>query len=657
MRTMPSIAAFVATALLSAAAAAASDDIVVSHFEPLQRLVVDKGASTAEHKPQSTAPVGLRFDALGRSFDLRLEPNDALFPASSRGSIAGDIGVYRGHLAGNPDSWVRVVLDAGLPSGLIWDGEQLYAIEAPDDSAVTTDVPVIYRLADTYIAPGTMTCGADPYVGSGAAGYQKLIGELGGAVSRAPGAVDEIRLGVIGDYEFTSSKGANAESAILTRLNNVDGIYSEQLGVQITVQALETYTDAADPFSDTTAAEDLLVELGTYRQATPAQNSQGLTHLFTGRDLDSSTVGLAYIGALCSSRFGAALTEGDHSAMTDSLIAAHEIGHNFGAEHDGEAGSACESEPQTYLMAPSVNGSDQFSACSIDSMQDDIARASCITALPAVDMNISLNSATTLLLGADMDLEFDVSNGGTLDATNVGVDISLPINLGLVAVEASSGTCNTGAGTVSCALGTVAGSSNRSVTVSVEPSSVGTGTLTAIVSADTDDRPGNNQQTLQITVDPAVNLAIASAGTPTVTIDQAVVVGTTIGNLSVLDATGVVLAVTFDNGLRADSADWSAGSCTVAAQQIDCQAASLPAGSNSTLNLGITGTAAGTKHYTATLSSNEADADLADNGLDGTVRVTSPDKGDSGGGAAGPLFLLLLALFALSGGYRPRYFA
>ena len=657
MKTTTWITAVIVTAICSTAVAAPSDDIVVSHFEPLQRLAVDKTTSPGERKLQMAGPVSLRFDALGRSFDLQLERNSALLSAASQLSLASDIGVYRGGIAGNPDSWVRIVLNAGVPAGLIWDGEQLFAVEAPGDSAVATDAPVIFRLADTYVVPGTMSCGTDTSSTTGAAGYQKLIGELRGVVSQSAGAVKEIKFGAIGDYEFTSLKGANAQSAIMTRLNNVDGIFSEQVGVQIKLETVETFTDPNDPFSDSTDAAVLLGDLSTYRQATPAQNSQGLTHLFTGRNLDGSTVGLAYISALCSTRFGAALTEGDHDATTDSLIAAHEIGHNFGAPHDAESGSVCESTPPNYIMAPSVNGSNQFSQCSIDQMQDDIANASCIAALPRVDMSISLGSATTLLLGADTDLQFDLSNGGTLDANNVGVDITLPTNVGLVSVTPSSGTCSSGAGIVSCSLGTVTGLSSASVTLSVTPSSIGTDTLTAIVTTtDTDERPGNNQQDLQITVDPAVNLTIAATNTPKIDIDASVSVSTTIGNLAVLDATGVTLTITLDSGLRADSANWSAGSCTVAAQRIDCQAASLPAGTNSTLTLGITGTAAGTKHYSVTLSSSEADTDPADNTLQGTVKVNSPDQG-SGGGGAGPLFLLLLALGAFARGYRSRYSA
>ena len=127
MRTTIWITAVIVTAICATAVAAPSDDIVVSHFEPLQRLAVDKGVSSDERKPRTTGPVSLRFDALGRSFDLQLEPNSVLLPAALQASLASDIGVYRGRVAGNPDSWARIVLSAGYRGsvGIEYEGDQL----------------------------------------------------------------------------------------------------------------------------------------------------------------------------------------------------------------------------------------------------------------------------------------------------------------------------------------------------------------------------------------------------------------------------------------------------------------------------------------------------------------------------------------------------
>ena len=149
------------------------------------------------------------------------------------------------------------------------------------------------------------------------------------------------RARLVADYELFQRFGASTEVEMLTRISNVDGIFSEQLGVQLTAREVETFSDSNDPFT-AAVPSDLLGEVASYRRNTPAQAEQGITYLFTGRDLDGQTVGIAYLGAICSTRFGAGLGEATRGPTSDSLIAAHEIGHLFGAGHDGEADSVWE---------------------------------------------------------------------------------------------------------------------------------------------------------------------------------------------------------------------------------------------------------------------------------------------------------------------------
>ena len=103
------------------------------------------------------------------------------------------------------------------------------------------------------------------------------------------------------------------------------------------------------------------------------------------------------------------------------------------------------------------------------------------------------------------------------------------------------------------------------------------------------------------------------------------------------------LSISLLTGLQADTASWSIGTCTVTSQQVDCQAATFGNQSSATMNLGVTGLSAGNQRYTVTLSSNEADADTANNSVEGTVRVNDPDD-EGGGGAVGLPFMWLLCL-------------
>lgn len=622
-------------------------EVFVSHYEPLH--------SVTAHAPdsKSKALTMLRFEALGRSFDLNLEANDRLMTRLPADAAFESVRAYRGHLANNPDSWVRIVMFDGMPRGLIWDGETMFAIEAPGDSAMEISAPVMYRLADLNIAPGTMSCGADSLSGNAANIYANMKAGLTAAATQGAGAVTEITMGVLTDSLFTSAKGgdAGAAAAVTARFNNIDGYFSEQVGVQINVQRIDTFDNATDPFDGTLDTRDLLDQLSEYRMQTPAQNSLGLTHLYTGRNFDTTTVGVAWRGALCDRYFSAGLSEGRVGVTTDSLIAAHEIGHNFGAEHDGQDGSSCESEPEIFIMAPSVSGNDQFSACSISVMQAEAAAASCVAALPAVDVGIQPDDpAATVLLGANTDINYEVSVYGTLPATGVVADFTLPGILALDSVTTSSGTCSSGAGTISCELGDLPGLSNHTIVIATTPTAVGVGTLNAsVTTTDMDERPTNNQDSLQLTVDPAVDLAVSTTATTRVVVDASTTVTATLENLSVLQATNLSLSVTLDSGLRADTASWTIGTCTVTAQQIDCQANSLGAQSSSTLRVTATAVSTGTKDVTVSLSSAEADANPSNNSASGTVNVvTQNDDGDDGGGGTtNPLFLLLIAVLKI----------
>jgi uncharacterized repeat protein (TIGR01451 family) len=507
-----------------------------------------------------------------------------------------------------------------------------------------------------------MTCGAGASLTNGAAVYKSLTAELSATMAEAVGAEKMIHIGAVGDAEFADIHGANSQQAILDRLNNVDGIFSAQLGVQVNVPLVQVFTDpgaASYPFDkgagSTVVAGDLLDELADYRSGEPNQNVNGLTHLWTGKNVESdtgndSTVGIAYTGALCSQRFGAGLSEGRNRTI-DSLIAAHEIGHNFGAPHDGTSGSACESETGDFLMAASLNGSDQFSQCSLDQIADDIAQAEiqgCIEPLPSVDMSFGLDEpAPAVLLGNTATVTFDIINAGTLQATNVLADFELPANVSLISAAASMGSCTDGGGMVNCAIGDVEGTTTVTVTLTSNTVAVGSGTFNASVSADIDDNGTNNLVSRTLTVDPAVNLSVTPPSTRQLSVDQSTGLTALLENTSILDATGVTLSISVSSGLRVDSASWPLGACTVSNSQVDCDGASFAALSNVTLSLGVTATAEGSKSIDFSMSSTEAEADPANNTASATVNVGAPQQQESSGGGAGLWLLPLLGLVAL----------
>lgn len=635
--------------------ARAEDGINVTYQERLEQLQLLYATPRVEQKITTPMVGSIQFDALGKRFDINLEVNHSLLNAMQRKLGDHQFEIYRGDIAGLPNSWARLVIADGLPRGMLWDGDGLMAIEVVTNEKTGAEEAFIYRLSDLQIAPGALACSEISIAKSAAELAKAVLSEVTANVAQGPGATSQIDFAVIGDYEFTSDKGADASLELTTRMNNVDGIFSMQLGVQINVNRIDTFAANDDPFSDVTDSSDLLDDLTDYRFATPAQYANGLTHLFTGRTLEGSTVGIAYSEALCSRRYGAALTQGTHSVTLDSLIAAHEIGHNFGAPHDGTSGSACEAEPQDFLMAPRLNGSDQFSACSITQMQDDVSNAPCISAMPSTDLAMVVGSqSATALLGNAATITFEANSIGTEDASGVNVDVTIPAGVSLNSVSASSGSCAGGAGTASCVIGAVAAGSGVTITLDATTEAVGSADFVASVTADTDAVGGNNEATIRLTIDPAVDLVMTAATAAQVVVNQSTTIRPTIENRSSIAASNVAVNIAVDAGIRVDSASWTSGSCSISNNLVTCDADSLAAQASDTLQLGITGASEGSQSYTISVVAAETDRNTSNNEASGEVtvnpEVTTPPPDNSsggGGGSIGWLSLLLLALTRL----------
>src|SRR5262249_22475574 len=154
---------------------------------------------------------------------------------------------------------------------------------------------VVYRLADALMPTETMTCelakpdSTPDSPPTAADAFQQLSTEMQTfKIEAAATQLKQVRVGVVGDFEFVSQfTSTTPEDAIVARMNIVDGIFTTQLGVKVSLATPTLFRTASDPFTKT-AASDLLTELKTFRSGSPAQQALGITHLMTGRNLDGS---------------------------------------------------------------------------------------------------------------------------------------------------------------------------------------------------------------------------------------------------------------------------------------------------------------------------------------------------------------------------------
>jgi hypothetical protein len=441
------------------------------------------------------------FEAYGRRFEVLLEPNEQMIRALP--GLRRHTEPLTGTLDGVPGSWARLTRSTGGRwQGVVFDGQDLYAIEPASDLTAAAvqplpagDTPVVYRLSDAVLPVGPGFCGTVTLGERASAqlAFDSLSSEL---QSQAATLVTrELQVGVVADAAFTrffSSHPGGAEQAIVARMNIVDGIFSSQLGVRIRL-APPVLFEGADPFTREDPNE-LLDELRRWRRNNPEQLALGLTHLMTGRNMTGETVGIAYMGTVCRGDSAASLSEGTRSTTTAALIAAHEIGHNFNAPHDGEAGGACETAPRTFLMAPRLNGSDQFSACSVQQMQPLVTNARCLASVSLADAALETTAhPVEATVGAAVTLTAGVRAVGSATSQAVTLEIAVPVALAIRGVTApAGGSCTHGGGTASCSFGDLLAGELRTVNVEVLPTTAGTHTVGLALAAMNDGSASNN---------------------------------------------------------------------------------------------------------------------------------------------------------------------
>jgi hypothetical protein len=186
----------------------------------------------------------------------------------------------------------------------------------------------------------------------------------------------EIELGTEADAPFVAQAGgaAAANARILSIVNLVNGVYETDLGLTNRVVVQRTHA-GSDPYTSTNS--DTLLDQFTAQFPRNVATRHDDALLFTGRDMDGSTVGIAWLDATCSPyRYGIAQNLGGNDTLT-SLVAAHELGHNLGARHSGAG-----------LMAPSINPDyDYFVQGSKDEIAYYLGRVSCLAPSAASGTN------------------------------------------------------------------------------------------------------------------------------------------------------------------------------------------------------------------------------------------------------------------------------
>ncbi|MCP4758865.1 MAG: hypothetical protein GY894_11575 [Planctomycetes bacterium] len=282
--------------------------------------------------------------------------------ADGRGTLvqhpSGQVNTWRGSVVNEPQSRaIGSMLDGGLRVGLQLDSDTRWWIEdisgrvagaAPGDYAVYPQ--------EAIISPEGW-CGTDSAAHS--------IGQVGGAKSRNDWGgqrgttICTTELACDADYEFYQDYGS--VSAVEDRINAVVATvnlqYEAEVDISHAIGTIIVRSSSSDPYSGN-SMENRLYQLQDEWEWNQGSIQRDMVQLFTGASDSGSTIGIAWMSAVCTS-YAYSVVESDccgsFGCATD--LSAHEMGHNWGADH-------CNCTSNT--MNPYITCSNDFSNNSIN---------------------------------------------------------------------------------------------------------------------------------------------------------------------------------------------------------------------------------------------------------------------------------------------------
>jgi len=196
------------------------------------------------------------------------------------------------------------------------------------------------------------------------------------------------------DPEWYAKFGNESNAEILRVINTSEALFFRNFGIAFSIVKQHTYTDAS-PYNS--ARADYLLSQFTRNPENPANlgltpvsfdSDVDLKHLFTGKNLESNVLGIAYIGSLCAtSHLAYGLTQAHMFDATFGIFS-HEISHSLGAFHDPAA-------PGT-VMYPSISipPADVYSARSLAEMRGFLTRSNSCLSVETVERQFSGSPGT-----------------------------------------------------------------------------------------------------------------------------------------------------------------------------------------------------------------------------------------------------------------------
>jgi hypothetical protein len=291
----------------------------------------------------------LSFTAGYETFEILLEPNDLRAPNYVAQETMEDgtvrilpspaVTTYAGRVLNRSGAQARFTINGNEVVGLILDGDERFFVEPLRNYTLSggpTDY-VFYREADLRpeAFPGTCDVTAAHKVGRAIDGVSAKVEDV------ALPANYVVQLATETDNEYVTALGTAqaANSEILSIVNQISGVYSAEVGISFQVVLQNTY-GGSDPYTNDTNSSGILNEFRNRWNSAMTGVARDVAHMWTGKDMAGSTVGIAWVGVVCNApSYSYGVSQRYTGTPQKYVLTAHEIGHNFDADHsDGQSG-------------------------------------------------------------------------------------------------------------------------------------------------------------------------------------------------------------------------------------------------------------------------------------------------------------------------------
>ena len=261
---------------------------------------------------------------------------------------------YRGTVQGEPQSRVAGSLidgqlwaTVGLESGEIWHIQPLSDMGvagAPNASHV------IYQGKD--VVPTDGTCGTDDIAQPNA---DRGDQERGGIAMTGTG-VFATDIAFDADFEYFSVWNGGSVTATVADIENiwmgVEFVYERDTDITYEITTFVIRTTVDDPYTSTNPETLLNQFRNTWASAPENFIRRDVAQLFTGKNLNGSIIGIAWLASLCAdpSGLGYGVVQSRYTGNMDLRVSlsAHEAGHNWAAGHC--SGGTC------HIMCAGIGG-------------------------------------------------------------------------------------------------------------------------------------------------------------------------------------------------------------------------------------------------------------------------------------------------------------